>query len=62
MTFEQNSTLNELEVVLKKKQKSLDDEKLDEPKIAMSFHRHRLRYYGVAYFLIILILYVNFDG
>lgn len=34
----------------------------NEPKIAMSFHRNRLKYYGVAYVLILVILYKNFDN
>ena len=34
----------------------------NEPKIAMSFHRNSLKYYGVAYVLILVILYKNFDS
>ena len=47
-------------MVLKNRQKVEDDESSDEPKIAMSFHSHRLKYYGVVYLLIIFILYANF--
>ena len=43
------------------KPKVEDDKRVDEPKIAMSFHRHRLRYYGVIYMLIFFIICVNFD-
>ena len=38
-----------------------DDKRGDEPKIAMSFHRHRLRYYGVIYLLLLFIVSLNFD-
>ena len=47
-------------MVLKNEQKAEDNRSLDEPKVAMSFHSHRLKYYGVVYLLIIFILYVNF--
>ena len=47
-------------MVLKNRQKAEDDRGSDEPKIAMSFHSHRLKYYGFVYLLIIFILYVNF--
>ena len=44
-----------------KRQRVEDDKCGDEPKIAMSFHRHRLTYYVVIYLLILFIICVNFD-
>ncbi len=44
------------------RQKVANNETRREPKIAMSFHRHRLKYYVGAYLLILFILYKNFDG
>ena len=43
------------------KPKVKEDKRLAEPKIAMSFHRNRLRYYGVIYLLLIFIVSLNFD-
>ena len=30
-----------------------------EPKIAMSFHRNRLRYYGIVWLLIIIFIFLR---
>ena len=44
-----------------KRKRAEDDKRGDEPKIAMSFHHHRIRYYVVIYLLILFIICVNFD-
>ena len=41
-------------------QKTLENKRIDEPRIAMSFHSYRLWYYGAVYILIILILSLKF--
>ena len=43
-------------------QKVAHGEARNEPKIAISFHRNSLKYYGVAYLLVLVILYLNFDS
>tara|TARA_B100000575_G_C23072846_1_gene618018 strand:- start:1006 stop:1155 length:150 start_codon:yes stop_codon:yes gene_type:complete len=47
-------------MVLKNRQKVEGDGNSNEPKVALSFHSHRLKYYGAVYLLIILIIFVNF--
>ncbi len=47
-------------MAVRNEHKPLEDKNLDEPKIAMSFHRHKYWYYGAVYLLIIFILYANF--
>ena len=46
----------------KNSQNVVHHETRNEPKIAMSFHRNRLKYYAGVYLLILFILYKNFDG
>ncbi len=46
----------------KNRQIDLHHKTRHEPKIAMSFHRNRLKYYAGVYLLILFILYKNFDG
>ena len=47
-------------MLLENRQKTKDGQSSDQPTIAMSFHSHRLKYYGVVYLLIIFILFLNF--